>query len=337
MVAESEELLGQRELMARLLSAAAAEHLHHCYVFEGPPSVGKGTAALRLAMAAACTAEQLRPCGVCKDCRLIRAGNHPDVIQVVPDPERKTRIIGVDQVREVTRQVRLRRYMARWRTVIIDPADAMNPQAANALLKTLEEPPPGTGFILVTSRVSSMLPTVLSRSQRVRFRAVSEDELVPWLEARGIAEARRVARRSMGCPGRALELSGGALAESDAVRDQLLTALSGGPSHILDLAEKLSKGGEGREKLDGVLDALDGLLRDATLCAAGRGEHAMHEDRRVVVEAWGAALWPTGIARLESALDEARTRMSLNVNARLIAESLLARVGTELGAARKVQ
>lgn len=325
-------------MLTQLVAAARREHLHHCYIFEGPPQVGKRTAAMRLAMAAACAGEgEELPCGVCVSCRQIQRGVHPDVITVEPDPERKSRTISVDQVREVIRVVRLHRFSARWRTVIFDPADGLMPQAANALLKTLEEPPPGTGFILVTSRVSSLLPTVRSRSQRVRFRAVPEDTLTAWLVARGVeaATAARLSRLSMGCPGKALSLSEGGLAELDRARDQLLSVLAEGPSELFDYAETLSQAKDARGALDRTLDALEGLLRDAALVASSRGDRLLNADRPELVAAWATSLWPTGLDRLQREINHTRERQQVNVNNRLLVEALLARVATELGAARR--
>src|SRR4030095_5511537 len=109
------------------------------------------------------------------------------------DPERRNPIISVDQARQVITELQVKPFHARRRVVILDPADAMNPQAAHALLKTFEEPRADTGFVLVTSAVSQMRPTILSRSQRVRFGPIPFEELVPFLRTRGIAEPERLA------------------------------------------------------------------------------------------------------------------------------------------------
>ncbi len=330
------DLIGQQSVVAPLLEAAARDRLHHCYLFEGPPGVGKATAALGLAQAAACEAPpERRPCRECPTCRQFEKGVHPDLIMVEPDPERATRTISVAQAREVVRVVGLRRYNARRRTVIIDPADSLMPQAANALLKTLEEPPGGTGFILVTARVTSLLPTVRSRSQRVRFRAVPEAELVPWLDGRGIEDAARVARRSRGSPGHALALAAGGLAIQDAIRADMLSAIDGDQAARETYAENLAKGGraESGERLDALLEVLEGLVRDAVLFAGGRPEALLNADLPDEVERWSRALWPGGAARLQAEIDGARVRAALNVNTRLLIETLLTRVARELGAA----
>lgn len=295
-------------------------------------------------MAAACTggsdglfgASPDLPCGACPTCKQMAQGHHPDLIQIGLDPKRKAPIISVAQIRELLRQVRLRPYNARWRTVILDPADAMRDQAANALLKTLEEPPPGTGFILVTNRVSALLPTILSRSQRVRFRPVPELDLAEWLTGRDVAQPERVAAVAMGCPGQALALSDGGLAAVDQARDDLLVVLSGGIGGLFPALEKLSRAKDAKLREAAWLMALEGLLRDAALCASGAPGLWMNSDRPEVVQAWAGALWPGGLGRLQVALDEVRQRAEVNVNVRLRMESLLSQVVQELGPAIRV-
>jgi len=320
------ELLGQQAVMARLTHAARSGRLHHCYLFEGPPSVGKHTAAVRLAMLAACTTDSVESCPVAQQ---MKKGLHPDLIVLEPDPSRKSRTIGVNQVRKLISSLRLRPYAAAWRTVIVDPADALMPQAANALLKTLEEPPSDTGFVLVTSQSSALLPTVLSRSQRVRFNPVAEAELVPWLVQKDVSEPERVARLSMGCPGRALHLAQeGGLQDLDEARALLLELLDADPSSRAKQLESLSRSDKGKRRLGLVHDALETLLRDCVARASGRP--LIHADREDLVERWSRALWPTGIERLHVALDTARQRLKIYVNRRLVDEALLAAVAKEL-------
>lgn len=330
------ELLGQQPVIRPLLEAAVRDRLHHCYLFEGPVGVGKHTAAIGVAQAAACeTMLGSRPCKTCQTCAQFEKGLHPDLIVVEPDPERATRTISVEQAREVVRQVGLRRYNARRRTVIIDPVDSLMPQAANALLKTLEEPPEGTGFVLVTARVSSLLPTVRSRSQRIRFRAVPEAELARWLAERGLEQPERLARRAQGSPGAALALSEGGLAASDAIRGDALAAITGDQGARESFAEKLAKGGRAvaGPRLDLLLEVLQGMVRDAVLWASGRRDALLNADIPREVERWSRALWPGGAARLQAAIDQTRIRAGLNVNTRLLVEALLTRVSRELGIA----
>ncbi len=337
MVTGVDDLLGQGAVLRPLLAAARDDRLHHCYLFEGPPSVGKHTAAVRLAMAAACTGPgEPLPCGVCPTCLQMSKGLHPDLIEIGPDPKKKVPVISRDQSREIVRQAGLRSYNARWRTFVIDPVDLLRPEAANALLKTLEEPPAGTGFVLVTARASSLLPTVLSRCQRVRFRPVPEADLVRWLEARDIDQAQRVARLAQGSPGRALALARDGLATVDETRAEILEVLAGGVVSIVPFAEKLVRGDRARwrKKVELLLDVLEGLVRDAALVGGGRSEGLLNCDRLALIEAWAEALWPRGVHRLQDALAQAREQLFLNVNGRLLVETLLSRFAANLGKAR---
>ena len=140
----------------------------------------------------------------------------------------------------------------------------------------------------------------------------------------------------MGCPGKALALADGGLAELDKARDQLLNVLSEGPTELFDYAETLSQAKDARGALDRTLDALEGLQRDAALVASSRGDRLLNADRPELVAAWATHLWPTGLDRLQREINHTRERQQVNVNNRLLVEALLARVATELGSARRV-
>ena len=276
-------LPGNVAVRERLAALSDAGRLHPCLLFEGPGGVGKFEAARWLAAYTNCdTDEGPRPCGTCWSCRRIRDGNHPDVLHVGLDPERKAPIISVAQARQLIGQLVLRPYNARRRFILIDPADAMNPAAANALLKTFEEPPDDTGFILITSQPTALLQTVRSRSQRVRFGPVGEDLLVPWLEARGVEEGRLAARRADGCPKRALSLSEGEGREREEALDAILSALGGSIDGVFRYSQSLTRGDRAAwtRRAALTLGALDELTRDAWLVTAGLPlSRAYHADR----------------------------------------------------------
>jgi DNA polymerase-3 subunit delta' len=220
--------------------------------------------------------------------------------------------------------------------VIVDPAEAMRDEAANALLKTLEEPPAGTGFILVATHASALLPTIRSRCQRVRFSAVPDEELTSWLQARGLPDAAAIARSAQGCPGRALAQADGGLVARREVRDGLLTAMGGSLKELFDWTAGVAKGerSEWRAQVVLVLDLVDELLRDAVVKASGARGGLLHGDRETLVAAWAAALWPDGITRCAEAVAEAREQLELNVGGKNLLDAALAKVATELGRAR---
>ncbi len=332
------DILGQQRVCEQLWAAVRGDRLHHCYLFEGRSGVGKATVALRLAMAANCEGppDGPLPCTTCRTCRMIAAGRHPDVLELRPDPGKASGTITVDQVRGVLRKLTLHRHSARRRFIIVDPVDLVRVEAINAMLKTLEEPPDGTGWILVTARVASLLPTVISRSLRVRFRSVPSAELEPWLGARELEEPARLARLSLGSPGLAIELGTGRLEALAEARVALLEALGGGPKGLFAYTEKTSasprSAWEPRVKL--CLDVLELLLRDAVCCAVGRPDSVLDTAQLDTAQDWADRLWPSGFERMERTLEDARQRLLLNVPPRLVLEALLSGLVVELGRPR---
>jgi DNA polymerase-3 subunit delta' len=317
-------LIGNAALRARLCGAIEAGRAHHCYLFEGPEGVGKATTALWLAAWTNCAAGE-RPCGRCPSCRQIAAGSHPDVILVGPDPEKATRVISVAQAHAVVSALALKPHSARRRFVILDPADALNDEAANALLKTLEEPPHGTQFVLVTARIATLLPTVRSRSQRVRFGPVPTAELAAWLTARGADP--RVAEGAEGSPGLALRLGDGEGERRAAVRRAIAEVVEAPLVRLFAFAEAKGKKEEGAESEAAfVVEAVEALLADVARVASGRPV----DD---VAARWHAAMWPGGAARLCRQAALARERLRLNVNGRLVIEALLGQASLELARA----
>ncbi len=324
-------LVGNLAVQERLVRAADEGRLHHAYLLEGPEGVGKATFARWLAAYVNCEG-WMRPCGSCRSCHLLAAGTHPDLIVVSPDPDRATPIISVDQAHDLIRALQLQRHSARRRFVVLDPVDALNEEAANALLKTIEEPPEGTQFVLVTARVASLLPTLRSRSQRVRFGPVPEAELEAWLAGRGLDGA--MAAASGGSPGLALRLAAGEAAARDALRGALLDAVGQPLGKAFALTEAEGKKDEGVSRAALAVDLLEELLRDAARLANGRDAGLAHPAGRARLEGWGRALWPGGIGRMGLAVATARDRLRLNVNGRVVLEALLTQLNLELSAAR---
>lgn len=322
-------------MRAHLARVADEGRLHPCLLFEGPRGVGKRAAAVWLAQRVNCDGDSTPlPCGACWSCRQIPLGRHPDIVEVGLDPEKTAPIISVKQARELTSALVLRPFHARRRFVIIEPAEAMTLEAANALLKTFEEPPEDTGFILVSSQPSRLLATVRSRSQRVRFGPTPPEVLVPWLEARGLAGAVALARLSEGCPGVALELAEGGASEERVARDAVVEALGGPLEARFDFVEKMMKGDRAtaRKQAERTLKALETLARDALFCAA-RGPDAplMGLDRPELAVRWARALGVPGAGRVGEAVGRARADLDRFVNGRLVMDHLLSEVARELG------
>jgi DNA polymerase III subunit delta' len=334
--ASSVAVPGNELVRERLAMLADAGRLHPCLLFEGPSGVGKAATALWLARRTNCTSDtEAHPCGACWSCRQIPLGHHPDVVRVGVDPERTAPVVSVRQAREITASLVLRPYHARRRFIIIDPADAMTGGAANALLKTFEEPPVDTGFILISSAPSSLLATVRSRSWRVRFGPVAEAELVPWLQQQGVENAPALARLAEGSPGRALALAEGEAAAQRAARDEIVDALDSGVPGLLALSERLVKGSRAAkiERVVRAIDAVEALARDALVVhARGPGAALVGTDRPELAEQWARRLGLSGVSKVAAAARDARADLARFVNPRLLLDNFLARVALELGA-----
>ncbi|MBF0152271.1 MAG: DNA polymerase III subunit delta' [Magnetococcales bacterium] len=185
-------IAGHREAIVRLQGYLAAGHVPHALLFSGPTGIGKATVIQAFVAALFCQqyAGKVSPvvrsaCGACTPCRKIAGEHHPDLVRVALLPE-KTRI-AVEQIRDVCAFLALTPLEAELKVAIVDDAALMNETAANALLKTLEEPPASSLLILNTSRPGSLLPTIRSRCQAVRFFPLQPEEL-SQVAARNLAE-----------------------------------------------------------------------------------------------------------------------------------------------------
>jgi DNA polymerase-3 subunit delta' len=186
---ESKDLLPWHEsAWTQILAARAGGRLPHALLLHGPKGLGKERFARQLAALCLCQRSPAgpMPCGSCRGCRLVQAGTHPDLYVV--EPLEGKIALSIDQIRELIGDLTLQPHMAALRVAIICPAEAMTPSAANALLKTLEEPAGATLLALVTARPSALPATVRSRCQALRFRAPSSARAQAWLEEQHTGE-----------------------------------------------------------------------------------------------------------------------------------------------------
>lgn len=338
----AEELLGRSYRSGRLA---------HAYLFAGPSGVGRLTAALELAAAWMCRRLEDGYCGECRDCTRIFRFQHPDVRVTVPmmgstTPEEvadlfQARVddgvtplslpgntrISIDQIRELEERLSMKAYENRGHIEILLDADRMGVEAANALLKTLEEPPDDTVITLVSSRWSALLPTVRSRAHLVRFRRLEEEMVRNILTSRldlSPAEAEGLARAADGRPGLALKRAGESLSETDELGpgrvlrklgecDSASCALSlaskvstklrreGSPEFcrlMQSLLHDLRRKDAGMRPLSHSSDAMEGLSLEGDICDLGRELFSRAETRlagngmvSIVLGAAFVAMW----------------------------------------------
>lgn len=319
------EIVGQPAAVALLRRAVAGDRLAHAYAFLGPAGVGRRLTARAFAQAVLCAAQG---CGACATCRRVAAGAHPDCQFIAPTPPRDNPrgapAIRIEQVRELEHWAALAPLEARRKVFVLDDADRMTLPAAQALLKTLEEPPARNHLVLVLASPRSLPPTVLSRCQRVRFRTLGEAELAGLLERRGVdpAASRLLARLAQGRPGGALGPEGEALR----ARREAALALAATPPAQLGAA--LDDAPVDRASVAAYLEVYWLWYRDALCLAAGAPPALLvNADQEAALRAL-AARGPIGrLAAALARIKAAWAALDANVSPRLALETALLGLG----------
>lgn len=201
------EIIGQNFASKALKLSLLSDSVSHSYIFVGLEGVGKATTAVAFAAALNCQnrTSDGDSCGECWSCRAIAEGRHPDVELIAPETE----VTKIDQMREMRQRAQYPPIRSPWKVMILERADTLNEDSASAILKILEEPPSYVVLLLLTRNISSVLPTIVSRCQVVRFRQTPADVLTNALQERfgaDVEKAEFLARYSEGRPGVAISL-----------------------------------------------------------------------------------------------------------------------------------
>ena len=335
------QVIGQDRAVQILEVSLASGRLSHAYLLVGPPHVGKTTLAFDLARAVNCISpEESPPCQTCVQCRRVTGGHHADVriisIRRQEEGAPRRREISIAEVRSVTNQSHLKPYEGAYRVFIFEDAETMNEAAANALLKTLEEPPPQTLLILMTSQEDRLLPTIKSRCSRIELSPMAEEPLACYLEeTRGVEadEARLLARLSKGCLGWAImALEDPLVLERRTTELDRLIGLLGATVEqrfhaATDVANLYYR------DRDEALETLDIWLswwRDLLVMRENGSDWVYNRDYSEHLEEWKEAYTAGQIAAFIGAMSKTLEALNSNVNARLGMEALMLSLPTPL-------
>ena len=309
------ELIGHEEIVHHLETAIRGGTVAHAYIIEGESGSGKRTIASLFAAALLCETKGTDPCGKCLSCSKAFSNNHPDIIYVQHE---KPGVISVDEIREqVVSTADIKPYESPWKIYIIADADKMNPQAQNALLKTIEEPAPYVIVLLLASSRESLLPTIRSRCMTLSLKPIDPERIREHLEKElhvSAQEAQVIAAFSQGNIGKARALATGSdFAEMVRGAVSILTKIR--KMNVRQCITAIAQLTQDKQNIYDYLDIFTMWFRDVLMFKAtqdidslifrGRLEAISEEARHCSYE---------GLEEILAAIDTARTRLRANVN-----------------------
>lgn len=339
-------LIGHEKIKEFLQSEVKQRRLAHAYLFSGPEKIGKTTLARLFAKTVSCDSFHaysklnnylsgenelsVLPCGVCESCLQFDKGIYHDFYQIEREVNQKTgerrQAITINQIRELQNKLNKRSFSNSYKVAIIKEAEALNKEAANALLKTLEEPSPKTILILITTTRELILETIQSRCQSLKFSSVTKKEIREYLVRQGMSrtQADEIACLSQGRPTVALN----ALKNKDlmpgfqAQVEWWIQLLGSNNVQKLKLAEKLLQSKLSVENLLKELSTFSMVLRDILLARAGQLDLITFRSLSLKGQSVLPQLVDSAVVTLLKNIEHAKVQLKQNINIRLVLENL---------------
>jgi len=321
----------QRTTLAELIARGST--LPHALLIHGRRGIGKVEFALSLAQSLLCESPAVYgiACGECNACGWFREGNHPDFRQLLPESlvedvegddatesdakdKKKSKEIKIDQIRAISDFMTLSTHRDGYRVLLIHPAESMNLAAANALLKTLEEPPPRTVILLVSDELGKLLATIRSRCQRVLVPSPDTEVATAWLRQQNIANVEDALAAANGGPLDAIQFAD---SQYQAARRAFVTALTEPKMDYVQVAQHFEKA-----DLPSLLGWLQTYVNDI-ISAHMLGKIVYHRDQAAGIKRIAQQCDLRRVFRLETALRQTRRLINHPLNARLLLEDIL--------------
>ena len=312
-----DSFIGNRKVVDRLVRKLHEGRFPHGLIFSGPEGLGKHTLALMIAKALNCVNSLWGDfCDECTSCRKVNAGSHPDVMTISVEDEATQ--IKIAQVRRLLEMLDLQPFEGRNKVFIIDPADLLNAEAANALLKGLEEPPANTYFILITVNVQELLLTVRSRCQVYNFTPLTLSEI----RQHGITD-ELVIRWSQGSIGRARRLDMADLKmDREVVLDFLETALTATEDHFQDLLSVSAEIGRAKQEFEPRLALFAMFIADVLYIKEGLPQKVVNIDFQERLKGLAGRVSVEQLIRMSDLLRTIESGLKGNANRQIMSDLL---------------
>lgn len=323
-MAKFADIIGQEQLKEHLQNAISMNKVSHAYIINGERSSGKEFIAKVFAAALQCEKQETEPCGECHSCKQALSGNQPDIIFVSHD---KPNTIGVEDIRmQINNDIAIKPYSSPKKVYIMNEGEKMTPQAQNALLKTLEEPPEYAVILILTANVDSLLPTILSRCVVLNMKPVSDDKVKKYLmEELGIPDykANICVAFARGNIGKAKMLA--TSEEFEKVKEEAVTLVKYiNDMELSEIVKAIKKISEYKFDVTDYLDILSVWYRDVLLFKATKDANSLiFRDEIQFIRKVADRSTYEGIEIIVKALQQAKRRLEANVNFDLTMELLL--------------
>lgn len=318
------DIIGQEQMKEYLQNALTQKKISHAYIIQGEQFSGKEFVAKVFAAALQCERQEAEPCGECHSCKQFQTGNQPDVIYVGHE---KPNSIGVEDVRsQINGDIAIKPYSSPYKIYVINEGEKMTPQAQNALLKTLEEPPAYVVILILTTNLEGLLPTILSRCVVLRMKPVKDELVKEYLKKELMIpdyKADICAAFARGNIGRAKQLA--TSEEFDNIRNEALSLVKN--IRGMELHEVMAAVKKIREyyhiNVNEYLDVLSIWYRDVLLFKATNDtNHLIFREEIPYIRKAADKSAYEGIENILTALENAKSRLRANVNFELVMELL---------------